>query len=302
MIHIQPDEGISLRFEGKVPGPFMRLGTVKMHFQYEDYFGATPNTGYETLLYDVMTADSTLFHRSDMVEAGWSVVTPILDVWRALTPRNFPNYAAGTWGPKEADETDQGESQMETMTVRVVDEAELARAAAEDVALHAEEAVRERGRFSIALSGGSTPPPLYRLLADPDEPFRGRMPWERVHVFWGDERHVPPDHPDSNFRLAHDHLLSKVPVLPANIHRVRAENPDAERAAAEYEWTLRSAFNLDGDEPPHFDLPADGDRSGRPHRVALSGRRRAARARALGRGALGRAPRCVPHHASRRRC
>ena len=104
VIRIQPDEGISLRFEGKVPGPVMRLGTVKMDFQYEDYFGATLNTGYETLLYDVMTADSTLFHRSDMVEVGWNVVTPILDIWKALPPRNFPNYAAGTWGPKEADD------------------------------------------------------------------------------------------------------------------------------------------------------------------------------------------------------
>jgi glucose-6-phosphate 1-dehydrogenase len=104
VIRIQPDEGISLRFEGKVPGPAMRLGTVRMHFEYADYFGAQPHTGYETLLYDCMLGDSTLFHRSDMVEAGWCVVTPILDVWKALPPRNFPNYAAGTWGPKEADE------------------------------------------------------------------------------------------------------------------------------------------------------------------------------------------------------
>jgi glucose-6-phosphate 1-dehydrogenase len=104
VLHIQPDEGISLRFEGKVPGPVVRLGTVKMEFQYADYFGSTPNTGYETLLYDCMNGDSTLFHRSDMVEAGWSAVTPILDVWRALAPRNFPNYAADSWGPKEADD------------------------------------------------------------------------------------------------------------------------------------------------------------------------------------------------------
>jgi glucose-6-phosphate 1-dehydrogenase len=104
VIRVQPEEGISLRFEGKVPGPVMHLGTVKMDFRYADYFGTTPSTGYETLLYDVMTADSTLFHRTDMVEAGWTVVTPILDVWKALTPRNFPSYAAGTWGPKEADE------------------------------------------------------------------------------------------------------------------------------------------------------------------------------------------------------
>jgi glucose-6-phosphate 1-dehydrogenase len=104
VLHIQPDEGISLHFQAKLPGPDVHLGKVKMNFQYADYFGQTPSTGYETLLYDVMTGDSTLFHRSDMVEAGWSVVAPVLDVWQALTPRNFPNYEAGTWGPKEADE------------------------------------------------------------------------------------------------------------------------------------------------------------------------------------------------------
>ena len=103
VIHIQPDEGISLSFGAKVPGPLVQLGTVNMDFNYSDYFGGKPSTGYETLLYDCMLGDATLFQRADMVEAGWSVVMPILDVWKALPPRNFPNYAAGTWGPKEAD-------------------------------------------------------------------------------------------------------------------------------------------------------------------------------------------------------
>jgi glucose-6-phosphate 1-dehydrogenase len=104
LLHIQPDEGISLRFEGKIPGPQMKLGQVKMEFQYADYFGSKPETGYETLLFDCMIGDSTLFQRSDLVEVGWSVVMPILDVWRALVPRNFPNYPVGTWGPRAADE------------------------------------------------------------------------------------------------------------------------------------------------------------------------------------------------------
>src|SRR6185295_10393009 len=104
VLNIQPDEGISLRFDGKVPGPSLKLGTVRMAFQYADYFGARPATGYETLLYDAMTGDSTLFLRSDMVEAGWQAVQPILDVWGALAPRSFPNYDAGSWGPKEAND------------------------------------------------------------------------------------------------------------------------------------------------------------------------------------------------------
>jgi len=104
VINIQPDEGISLNFEAKVPGPVVRLGAVNMDFQYSDYFGTTPSTGYETLIYDCMMGDPTLFQRADMVEAGWSVVQPILDVWKALPPRDFPNYAGGSWGPVQADE------------------------------------------------------------------------------------------------------------------------------------------------------------------------------------------------------
>ena len=104
VINIQPAEGISLSFEAKVPGPTVRLGAVNMQFCYSDYFGSAPTTGYETLLYDAMMGDATLFQRADMVETAWSVVTPILDVWKALPPRSFPNYAAGTWGPREADD------------------------------------------------------------------------------------------------------------------------------------------------------------------------------------------------------
>jgi glucose-6-phosphate 1-dehydrogenase len=104
IIHIQPDEGISLRFGAKIPGPVMRLGAVEMDFDYVDYFGSMLSTGYERLLYDCMIGDATLFQRADMVEAGWSVIEPVLDVWKALPPRSFPNYASGAWGPKEADE------------------------------------------------------------------------------------------------------------------------------------------------------------------------------------------------------
>jgi glucose-6-phosphate 1-dehydrogenase len=104
VLHIQPEEGISLRFAAKAPGPIMRLGAVDMNFEYQDYFGTQPNTGYERLLHDCMIGDATLFQRADMVEAGWCVVNPVLNVWNALPPRNFPNYPSGTWGPKESEE------------------------------------------------------------------------------------------------------------------------------------------------------------------------------------------------------
>jgi glucose-6-phosphate 1-dehydrogenase len=102
-LRIQPDEGISLRFGAKVPGPVLKLGDVNMDFGYGDYFSAAPSTGYETLLYDCMKGDPTLFQRADNVEASWSALGPVLDVWKALAPRDFPNYAAGTWGPAASD-------------------------------------------------------------------------------------------------------------------------------------------------------------------------------------------------------
>ena len=104
VIQIQPVEGISLSFGAKIPGPILRVGSVDMSFEYSKYFGEAAYTGYEVLLYDCMIGDATLFQRADMVEAGWSIVDPVLDVWKALPPRRFPNYAAGAWGPKESDE------------------------------------------------------------------------------------------------------------------------------------------------------------------------------------------------------
>ena len=130
----------------------------------------------------------------------------------------------------------------------------LVRAVAAEVVEAAEAAVRESGRFTVALSGGSTPADLYRLLADDHEPFRARLPWETIHFFWGDERHVPPDHADSNFRMARETLLAHVPVPEAHIHRIHAEDPDADRAAADYERTLREFFAIDGEGWPRFDF------------------------------------------------
>jgi|HubBroStandDraft_1064217.scaffolds.fasta_scaffold16954_2 glucose-6-phosphate 1-dehydrogenase len=104
VIHIQPDEGISWRFAAKVPGSVMKLGLVNMDFDYARDFGTSHSTGYERLLYDCMMGDATLFQRADMVEAGWAAIEPVIDVWKALPARGFPNYAAGSWGPKEADD------------------------------------------------------------------------------------------------------------------------------------------------------------------------------------------------------
>ena len=138
--------------------------------------------------------------------------------------------------------------------VRVFDgPAELARAAAEEFVRATNEA-RQGDRCTVCLTGGSTPEELYRLLADPGEPFRDRIPWSLIHFFWGDERHVPPDHPESNFRMAREAMLDRAPVPPGNVHRIPAEEPDAARAAGEYEAELRSFFQLSRGEAPRFDL------------------------------------------------
>ncbi len=91
---------------------------------------------------------------------------------------------------------------------------------------------------TVALSGGSTPKLLFELLANPNEPFRDQIAWPNIHFFWSDERHVPPDHPDSNYRMAYEAMLSHVPVAKNNVHRVPSENPNAAEAASEYEQTL----------------------------------------------------------------
>jgi glucose-6-phosphate 1-dehydrogenase len=105
LLRIQPDEGMSLEFGAKVPGPTMQIGDVRMDFKYEDYFGTAPATGYETLIYDVMIGDATLFQRADNIESGWSVVQPVLDYWGNNPPTSeFPNYRAGSSGPQSADE------------------------------------------------------------------------------------------------------------------------------------------------------------------------------------------------------
>ena len=128
---------------------------------------------------------------------------------------------------------------------------DLFQAAAEEVIRSATDAVAQRGRFTIALSGGSTPKNLYTLIAANAS---ATLPWDQMFFFWGDERHVPPDSPDSNYRMARESLLSKVPIPPANIFPVPAENPDAAQVAEIYEQTLRKFFAVPPGEFPRFDL------------------------------------------------
>jgi 6-phosphogluconolactonase len=128
---------------------------------------------------------------------------------------------------------------------------ELFEAAAEEVVRTANEAVAQRGRFTIALSGGSTPKNLYNLLATNA---RTALPWDRMFFFWGDERHVPPTDPESNYQMVEEAMLSKIPVAAGNVFRIKAENPDAAAASEDYEQTLKKFFALEPGQFPRFDL------------------------------------------------
>jgi len=116
----------------------------------------------------------------------------------------------------------------------------------------AQQAVRERGIFRVAMAGGSTPKTLYALLVS--EPFRSQLPFDKMHLFFGDDRHVPPDHSDSNYRMVTENFTSKTPIKPEQVFRMKTELKDTERAALDYEQILKTQFALKPGELPRFDL------------------------------------------------
>jgi 6-phosphogluconolactonase len=162
------------------------------------------------------------------------------------------------------------------MTIRIFDDTEaVSRAAADEFVRCGREAIAARGRFTVALSGGSTPRRLYQLLAGP--PWDDRMDWGRTLFFWGDERCVPPDNAESNYRMAREALLTRVPVPPAHVYRIHAERTDHDAAARDYQNTLADALSVDvAGEPPSLDLvllgmgPDGHTASLFPHTAALN--------------------------------
>jgi 6-phosphogluconolactonase len=135
----------------------------------------------------------------------------------------------------------------------VADAQALAVDAAERFTAAAEQAAAQRGRARIAISGGSTPKAAFALLADAAQPWRSRMPWDKLDLFWVDERCVPPDDAESNYRMTREALLDKVPLKPEQVHRMEGELEPVV-AAARYESVLRNTFRLEGAESPRFDL------------------------------------------------
>lgn len=133
----------------------------------------------------------------------------------------------------------------------------IAKRAAQELVQAAAAAVGENSSFSVALAGGSTPKALYGLLVN-DRALRAQVPWDKIHLFFGDERHVAPDHADSNFRMAMEAMISHSPLKPEQVTRIKGEYPDAEQAALEYETALREYFKLKGGDYPRFDVVLAG--------------------------------------------
>lgn len=138
--------------------------------------------------------------------------------------------------------------------VRILPDATaIARRAAQEFVNAASTAVSEKGSFDVALAGGSTPKALYSLLVT-DDALRSQVPWDKIHLFFGDERHVGPGHADSNFRMATEAMICKAPLSKEQVTRIKGEYPNAEEAALEYEDALRARFKLNAGEYPRFDL------------------------------------------------
>jgi 6-phosphogluconolactonase len=163
------------------------------------------------------------------------------------------SYFLDTFKSREAPLNPIMSSPTSTNRIKIVnDAAEICRTAAGKIVHLTNRTATTAKPFTIALSGGSTPRGLHALMAN-EPTIRDGLPWQNLHFFWGDERHVPPDHPQSNYRMAYDTLLSLAPVPSENIHRVPAEEPDAALAAEKYEQELQAFFGLEAGQLPRFD-------------------------------------------------
>lgn len=272
IINIQPDMGITIRFQAKRPGISPIVNPVEMIFDYQQAYDAEPPEAYEALLLDAMAGNAALFMRADQVEEAWKVVMPVLAHWESQEAKPLPQYASGSWGPPEADdllkqeghewinpratnvktmvieESKEG-ARKEVLNLHMFQNAEdLSYSAAELFVRKSQEAVEKKGRFVVCLTGGSSPAKMYSLLAGPA--FVNDVPWSKTHMFWGDERPVPLDHPDNNAAMAYQSLLDHVPIPRDQIHPIAGHlRPDI--AALQYEELLQEFFQ---GHSPNFDL------------------------------------------------
>jgi 6-phosphogluconolactonase len=233
-IRIQPKEGIALGFECKMPGEDLSVSGVTMDFNYAGAFHQQPQEAYERLLLDCMRGNATLFARRDEVEQAWKLVTPVLEALeKAPHGRRRPR---GSQGPVAARRQALDPAQV-SVFVAQNPEALSERAADRLASLVAEEVARS-GTCAVALSGGSTPGPILRRLAG------ASIPWPAVRWYFADERCVPPDDPESNYRGAREALFDRAPIAPEHVFRMEGEREDREQAALDYARKLPERIHL----------------------------------------------------------
>ena len=278
-----------MRFGAKVPGPSVRIGGVEMKFNYQDYFNVSSSTGYETLLYDCMVGDASLFQRADSIEDGWKVVQPLLD----LVGRGRDEEIADLSGRRGTALRGRGAADARRPPL-----APDRRGCGGLRDMSAQGSTRTRSnsrspptrrRWRAASPSGWRRWRAPRTAASPSrfpaarrrKAFTGswprrlsleKLPWPRMHFFWGDERFVAPDDPQSNFRMTREAMLSRAPIPPANIHAMPTTGLSAEAAAAAYERDLKAFYGAERLEPVAASVRRGAAGAGRrrPHRFAFS--------------------------------
>ena len=241
-IKVQPKEGIILKQHVKVPGIGLRTDVIPLSFYYKDKFGDNALAGaYERVILDAIHGDQSFFPRSDEIEECWKIVDPLLkDKYPEIIP-----YA------KKLDiGVGMIKRNKKNLAQRVVfrTPSELIHSVTEQITRLITEAISERGICNIALSGGQTPKPIYSLLST--TPYAARIDFSKVHIWFVDERCVPPEHNLSNYHMINESLLRFIKIPEENIHRIRGEI-NAEDAAKEYSDEIIKHF---GTEMPSFDI------------------------------------------------
>ena len=242
-IRVQPNEGIILKQHVKVPGPGLNTTTIPLNFAYADKFGQNALQGaYERVILDAIAGDQSFFTRADEIEQSWRIVSPLLTDTHFVIP-----YAPGICVGKGTYERRTEPKATRNCFQNV---AELVHSTTETITKIITETIAEKGFCRIAISGGQSPKPVFSLLAT--TPYLSRIDVKKLHLFFVDERCVPPDAAESNYRMVKESLLDYIKIPEANVHRMKGEIEDPKQAAAEYEAEIKAEFG-DGVKP-EFDF------------------------------------------------
>ena len=255
-IRIQPNEGIILKQHVKVPGAGLNTVQIPLNFSYAKKFGENAIQGaYERVLIDAVAGDQSFFTRSDEIEQSWRIVSPILQIMeeREKSGENFViQYAPGIDVTKHSSQRVESEELSASQRVRknrYQNQDELEESTAEQITKFISLAIEKNGICRMAVSGGQTPKTIFEKLTT--EPYLSRIDVEKLIIFFVDERCVPPDHEDSNYKMVKESFLDACKIPEKNVHRMKGEI-DPKQAATQYSEEIRKEFGEENE--PIFDL------------------------------------------------